>query len=418
MGTNKPTHDRRHGENKSNNLPLLSKSSISTSPSDQFGGGILAMSNVGKTISTEWKKKNGVTIRWGVRIWWKGIRHDIYKIPVFDGHLIPCESEETAKQLKLIINNDILRGTFNPDRYKKEKKLHLEQYAKDWLKRRKDEISAATYHDYDNSIKNYIVPLLGNRYLGDIGSKDLEDFIKDVKRKPAGVQNVMGCLKKIMRDAKRWEDISELPIFPVVKVPEGPHRWYEMSEQMKIVDHLDEYAERLVLFMMLSGCRTAEARALRWQDIKKDHIEIAVTFDRNEDLKLPKNGEPDTIPLTDALRDLLDTVPGNDSIHVFVNKRTGKPYTKNFDRLWRKACKEAKAGYVKLYNATRHSFASQLANGGVDEAILSRLLRHKDRRSTRRYYSFKTEPLKVAVDNVIHLPKRSGKTTENKATVK
>ena len=391
-----------------------------------YGEGLFAVSNVGELIKVEFKRKDGsVTIRHGVRLWWKGNRHDLFKIPAHNGKLVPCETEGAALQLKIIINEDIVRGNFHPERYKRERKLFIEQYSKSWLERREKDVeagmlSAATLYDYKQSFTNWINSLIGNRFMEDITNKDLEDLMKGIKRKPAGIQNVMGALKKMYKDALRWEDIINMPIFPIIAVPDRPPVWLEQEDQLKIVDNLDDYAARLVTFMILTGCRTQDARAFRWQDIKKDHIEFTVAFDRFENLKAPKNGEVMTWPMTESLRALLDTVPENDSMFVFINPKTGCPYDKNFNREWEKAYKAAGFEYVKLYDATRHSFATQMANAEnpVDESVLQRLLRQKDRKSTKKYYHYKTEPLKAAVNKVINFPIRGKKESEEEASVK
>ena len=40
-----------------------------------------------------------------------------------------------------------------------------------------------------------------------------------------------------------------------------------------------------------------------------------------------------------------------------------------------------------------------MVNAGVDIATVQRLLRHTDPRVTKRYYEFKTEPLRLTLEN-------------------
>ena len=104
-------------------------------------------------------------------------------------------------------------------------------------------------------------------------------------------------------------------------------------------------------------------------------------------------------PMTEGLKELFATMPGNLNPWVFINHRTGKPYSKNINRIWNKACNDAKIK-ISLNNATRHSFACQMLNADVPEGVVSRLLRHSDARMIKRYGEYKTNSLKNNVDKV------------------
>ncbi|GMR04580.1 MAG: hypothetical protein BMS9Abin23_0480 [Thermodesulfobacteriota bacterium] len=70
---------------------------------------------------------------------------------------------------------------------------------------------------------------------------------------------------------------------------------------------------------------------------------------------------------------------------VFINQRTGRPYTQNFiNELWVEARKQ-KGLDIPLYNATRHSLASTLLNDGADLAAIKDILGHTDIRTTLIY---------------------------------
>ena len=160
---------------------------------------------------------------------------------------------------------------------------------------------------------------------------------------------------------------------------------------------------------MGTGCRSSEARAFRKQDIywDKNYIEFAVTFGLGEELKPVKGKRVVPWPMTDFVRSVLESVPVAQSEFVFLNPRTKKPYTrKSTDGVWERALKAAGCRYVPLNKSMRHSFACNLLNAGIDKSVVQRLLRHTDIKITDRYTEYLTEPLKVAVDNVINLPER------------
>lgn len=106
----------------------------------------------------------------------------------------------------------------------------------------------------------------------------------------------------------------------------------------------------------MGGCRPSEARAFRKRDIKSNHIVFAVTFGRHEEIKEVKGKVIMPFPLTEALKELFQSMPTILGSWVFVNPETGRLCTKNFNRIFNRAAKKAKIK-ISLNNFGRHSFA-------------------------------------------------------------
>jgi len=127
-----------------------------------------------------------------------------------------------------------------------------------------------------------------------------------------------------------------------------------------------------------------------------------------------KNKTKLPVPLNDTAlvivrENIKGKMPGD---HLFINPGTGRPYTQWF--LWNTWARYAQAE-VTLYEATRHSFCSQISRR-VNPQLAQRLMRHKDRRSTDRYYHEWAEDMLDAVqgiDNVIPFKKIDDKTSNN-----
>jgi integrase len=80
----------------------------------------------------------------------------------------------------------------------------------------------------------------------------------------------------------------------------------------------------------------------------------------------------------------------------FVFLCHGRPYGSNrLNVIWKKVCQELGIEEVNLYQRTRHSLASQAANRGVSEAIIGKMLRHKDPKSTKQYAHYRTSTLRL-----------------------
>ena len=357
----------------------------------------ICMSNWGKV--TYVKNRN----LWGVTGKLQGKRIFISQYPTVLG-LVRCESEAMAYKLKEAINSDMDKGIFNINRYKKSKPHHLKQYSEIWLKNKKFEISEATLHDYNNSLKNHISPILGNKFLVDINHDDLKYLLNSINRKPKGKKNVMDCLKTLMQDAMKSGHITQLPTWVQYKgqnkVTKPPIKAINAEDQLAILSKIPLQHRPIFMFMMATGCRPSEARAFRKIDIGTAWITFAKSFSRGEKLKNVKAEQAKPFPITEELKQIFSEIPKNLSPFVFSNPDTGRPYTKNINRIWNKACDAAKVERINLYNATRHSFACQMLNSGIGKGTVSRLLRHSDPKMIDRYADYEIGTLKKSIDNV------------------
>jgi hypothetical protein len=243
-----------------------------------YGGGF-AMSMKGSVRYDDHARSYFVDLRW------QGQRLRIYK---YLG-VVPCKTSEIADRLLADIRAEIDKGIFNPARYKAGKPMHIAAYAERWLDSIRDLVSNATLHDYRNSIENHIIPVIGNEFLPDINYEKLRILQSSIDRSPKGKYNVMGCLHKMMKNAHISGHITQIPPFPGFKgkVTLIPPRinWLEDAEQWKVLNCIPISHRPILLFQKVTGCRPAEARGFRWQDIKNESIVFEVTFGRDQELK-------------------------------------------------------------------------------------------------------------------------------------
>jgi site-specific recombinase XerD len=87
---------------------------------------------------------------------------------------------------------------------------------------------------------------------------------------------------------------------------------------------------------------------------------------------------------------------------VFVNPVTARPYTEHkLLEVWDRV--RAAAGVSKelrLYDASRHSFASQLVNGGVSLFTVSKLLGHSSTKMTEKYSHANIESMRTELSRL------------------
>jgi len=358
-----------------------------------------SMSNIGHVRYD----KKGKT--WYVELWLNGKHHRLYRLPIAGGELVSCKTENMAQTLKFTINRQIDQEIFYPERFKKKQPLHLKAYAETWLSKQ-DHLMNATKIAYKQYINKHLVPVIGHVFINDINEGMLDDLINKLNVAPKSKQNIISCLMKILNDAERHHDIDKAPKKPIMrgtnKVIDPEVIWLEPKEQELIIAKLKPEYRNVIIFMMMTGCRPSEARALQWDDVKFSRGEIIFrnTFDCKEKLVMVKGKRPMPIPIIDDVRILLESIEKTLQPFVFINAFTGRPFSAHLTDVFGTACKRALGYKIGMAKAGRTSFAQQMANNGMEISMLSRFLRHTDTKITKRYYEYKTSSMKSAVDKV------------------
>jgi integrase len=361
-------------------------------------------------MSTSWGKVelNRQTGSWCVKGVWQGQRHYFSKYQSDLGPRV-CQTEEEARLLQLIISSEIASGHFDPRRYKKNTPLRLRNFAETWLEQIRPTLRYSSWRTYKVMVRNWIIPLIGHVFLPDLRYGDYQDLWVKVPRSEKYRKGILCTLFLIMEDARRAGHISQVPekIRFVGKfgIPVKDIVWLDRNTQETILEAIRPQDRPISEFMMITGVRPAEARALQKNDIRGDHILIRNTFTMNkggEILGPVKQKKERRIPMYAGLQEILDRAGKGLSPFVFLNPRTGRPYTHNFNKdVWNPACRQVLGRLVALKNATRHSFGNQMSVAGVPMETVSAGLGHSGTAVTKRHYANPSmEGLRQAVDKV------------------
>ena len=135
--------------------------------------------------------------------------------------------------------------------------------------------------------------------------------------------------------------------------------------------------------------------------ISKDLSKATIkrTFSRNNRLRdYPKEKKWRRIPLEqetrEILKGLLESQPKSFIGCVFLN-RQGRHYSQtNLNDVWNKAVKAAGYPPISLYNASRHSLGTKLADEGESPEMVAQVLGHTDTKTTKKYARYGTRALK------------------------
>jgi len=132
-----------------------------------------------------------------------------------------------------------------------------------------------------------------------------------------------------------------------------------------------------VRLALITGARVGELLALEWADISDTELVFLET----------KNGRSRRLPVTTAIRAVLDQCPKGTSPWVFTNVRTHAPYTVNgVAHTFKRALARAgiQTGDVSLHTL-RHTALSRMIAMGIDDFTVMALSGHQSIRMLERY---------------------------------
>jgi integrase len=242
---------------------------------------------------------------------------------------------------------------------------------------------------------NYLKKPFGDKEPKDIIALDVDRLrIKLLKNKsPQTVAHILNLLTWIVNFGVK-KNLAQNLSFHVQKPEVNNEKTEDLTPDQltKLLKAIDKDSNTMAANMMrmalFTGLRRGEMFKLKWKD---------VDFNRGFiNIKDPKGGPDQRVPLNDAARDLLKSHPRTRSQFVFPG-RGGRQRTDIKHQVNRI---KDDAGLPKDFRALhglRHVYASMLASSGeVDLYTLQKLLTHKDPKMTQRYAHLRDEALKRA----------------------
>jgi len=354
--------------------------------------------------------------RFYIDLHWKGKRPRICS----DMQGQPLDTYDRALNLPARIQHEIDNHSFDPSRYvvSDQKKFWASTLLDEFLAYKADSLAPSYVKDFKRYVRA-AKEFFKTSDVRDIRKYDIiaykkfleHDFVSGGKtskknKKGKTVKNYLDVFKTFMMYLKNdLEILQAVPSFPDVEVEEYEWKWLDVESQVLLLSHIPEKDRPIIIFLMLHGCRPGEARALKVKDVnlKERYIRISSTFSGSviRSRRKGRRARAVTIPIHPEMYEYLaDRVSNNlPEAFVFTNPRTGGPYSMaSLDRVWDKA--RTAAGITKdlrLYDASRHSFASQLVNNDVSIYSVSKLLGHSSIKMTEKYAHSNIEKLRADI---------------------
>lgn len=267
-----------------------------------------------------------------------------------------------------------------------------------------------------NRFENYIKPKFGDREPAEIIPLDVDRLrIKLLKSKaPGTVKNVLELLRRIINYGVKKKLCPGIDF--TIEMPQVDNEKTEdltpdqLSKLLKAIDKdTNIQAANMMRMALFTGLRRGEMFKLRWR-----HVDFNRGF---INIKDPKGGPDQKIPLNDAARELLESHPRTRSQFVFPG-RNGKKRTDIKHQVNRIKEDAGLPADFRALHGLRHVYASMLASSGeVGMYTLQKLLTHKDPKMTQRYAHLRDETLKRASGVAADIIQNASKTKDDQKVV-
>lgn len=142
-----------------------------------------------------------------------------------------------------------------------------------------------------------------------------------------------------------------------------------------------------VLIGLFTGLRTSEIRKLRWEHVNLERKTVNIVD--------PKGKESSTIAISDQAVAVLKEIPVT-SEHVIPGPDGG--IKKTFREPWYRIRDAAGLPANIRFHGLRHNHASWMVSSGIDLYTVSKLLNHKDVKTSTRYAHLSDESLRRAAN--------------------
>jgi integrase len=307
------------------------------------------------------------------------------------------------------INGKIKNREFRPDEFSDAKiqERKFENRIEKWLDEKErrtelNELSPGTLKDYAGYVKNHYS--FFNQYdVREIGLAELTEF-KDTL---SGVsiktrKNIMNGLNNFFNWLRERGVITERPLFPKITGDDSKPRtaidWETQDEALKTIP---EQHRDVIEFMYETGLRPAEVSALLCEHIDLNNYigRIERTYvSGNKIRETTKQKRKGVIRLSEraleiAEKHVREKLPKQ---FLFINPNTNKGYLPKV--LWYQFHVHSGLENITLYEATRHSFGTQLIENN-DIYKVKEAMRHSDIRMTEKYLHLKVAKLADMVNS-------------------
>lgn len=285
-------------------------------------------------------------------------------------------------------------------------KLTVAEASRQWLSAAKLRVKPSSYAHYENIIRNHILPDLGTKYLTDMTTHQLNDFVFE-KLQSGRLCGTGGLSARFVQDIMRvYHSIEQYAVqeyhirgthFTMPKAEKKQLDVLSSEERKKLEQYLLQTGltiDLAILLCLFTGLRVGELCGLQWGDIDFENGTLSV---KRTVQRVYRNGSSEvligspksrtsvrTIPVPSFLLTLLEKKKRQDFLYLITGKsKPAEPRTMQyrFQKIL-KLCGIRKVPFHLL----RHTYATDCIAHGFDAKTLSELLGHADASITLNRY--------------------------------
>jgi integrase len=291
-----------------------------------------------------------------------------------------------ALDIASIKRGEILRGEAGIG--KKRRDIDFEKAVKEFLAAAKANTRPNTLRSYTQHLES-MKALFEGKQLSEISPFLIEKYKQ--KRLEDGVKPAfnreLGTLKTLFNwciDKGKFEGVNPTRKIKRAEESKGRERALTVDEESQLLAQCTQSLKTLLMCGIYAGLRIpSEVLNLTWADIDLagDRLTVLGAY--------AKNGKTETVPLTSKLHDALAGLKRAKPIsqtrpeHLVFTRQDGKPY-KSVQNIFRTAAKNAKVENISPH-VCRHTFATRLAEAGVDLRTIQELGRWASLSMVQRY---------------------------------
>jgi integrase len=246
----------------------------------------------------------------------------------------------------------------------------------------------STYNESKRYTEKWISFWGAKKNIKEIKPSDVEKYVRYLKSKGlknSSINRELASLKRAFNVLIEDELITFNPCKKVKMLEEDGrrHRHLTQEEWERFKAELAPIPLKIVTVALLTGLRKGNVLKLKWEQIDLDLRTIELLKTENKGKKHIK------LSISDALYSLLMSLNPQKSGYVFINPKTGKPYT-SIKTAFNAALRRAGISDFRFHDL-RRTVGTWLLTNGVDIRTVQNVLSHSDIRTTERYLALTNE---------------------------
>lgn len=324
----------------------------------------------------------------------------------------PTHSALSARETAIKLKGEVAKG-FDPleKRITDYNAYTLNELIEEYLQKMQGKLRENTIKMYKIFTNKNIKSNIGKCKINTIRKREVEILHHNLNETPSLANRLLIMLSSVFSYAINHGFITQNPCIGIKKYTEEKReRYLAKSEIEDILSALNTspyiMEVNAIKLLLLTGSRKSEVLQAKWEQFNFDEkiwLKPSASTKQKKASLIPLNSFAIEILLEmktniKNLKECINEEIISTAEHLFWNTKTKKPLG-DIKRFWATLCKTAGIENLHMHDL-RHTFASILANNGIDLHQTGKLLGHSNSRTTERYSHLHNNTLRNASELV------------------